>query len=196
MKQLADYLTKIMLRNGIVSQDEYSVTAFGLETLMLKIMHFAVSVFIGLIFGKAVEMIVFYLFYMVLRTYAGGYHAKNNIRCFISSCVIAVAAACFWRFVVIPSPAWVVAAFLAAAVPVIWLLSPVEATNKPLDCDEERVYKKRARIVLAIETAAIIALLALGIADLALAGATTLIVIAIMLVFGRILLKKMSAAVD
>ena len=185
MASVAKKITGMLIHNHIADQQQEAVIVFGINSAMYKMLHLSVAALIGILFGKVLHIIVFHLFYQKFRTYAGGHHAKSNIVCFICSCGIAVATLTFWCLCPSFYQVWFMVGFLVISFPIIWILSPVEATNKPLDEDETKVYCKKARIFLSVETVIIVALYFVGLRDIALVGATALFVLAIMLVLGK-----------
>lgn len=183
----ANKITCVLIHNHIVDQQREEIIAFGISSVMYKVLHLGAMLFIGLLFGRIFDIIVFHLFYQKLRTYAGGHHAKSNTVCFICSCGIAVGTLTFWSLCPMVYKTLCTIIFLSVSIPVIWIMSPVEATNKPLDEAETRVYRKKARIYLLIELIIIIIILQFsGFQDIALVGTTALFTLSIMLVLGKL----------
>lgn len=186
MEHISKGITNVLIRNSITSEEQKPIVAFGIETAIYKFLHLGVAVLIGLLFGRVIDIIIFHLFYQKLRTYAGGHHAKSNAICFLNSCVIAVATLTFWSLC--PNGLYVLltAAFLILSVAVILWLAPVEAENKPLEKIERKVYRKRAVAMTVAELILIVLLSIFGLAEVALVGATALLVLAVMLVLGKL----------
>lgn len=175
----------MLVRNNVVDKQQEEIVAFGISSVMCKVIHFSVMLFIGILFGRVFDIIVFHLFYQKLRTYAGGHHAKSNVMCFFSSCGIAVGILTFWCLCPAEYKTLFMIVFLAVSFPIIWLLAPVEAVNKPLDEVEARVYRRKARVLLFAETIIIVTLYFGGIQEMALVGSTALFTLSIMLVLGK-----------
>lgn len=97
------------------------------------------ALIIGWIFGVVLEIAVFMVSYIPLRTFVGGYHAKTPLRCYFFSVVkliiVSVGIKCFS-----PPDLVYVIAFLAGLF-IMVILSPIEDKNKPLDETEKKVYK-------------------------------------------------------
>ena len=96
------------------------------------------TIVIGVIAGKVFESIAFLVFYIPLRSYAGGYHASTPRRCYFIFIVIIMA---MLLFIIL----------LLVGMVVCFAFAPVEDKNKPLDRDEISVFKKRAYLILSIE---------------------------------------------
>lgn len=185
MEYVTKKITDVLVHNNIADEQQRTVITFGINSTINKMLHLSMAVFIGILFGRALEIIVFHIFYQKLRTYAGGHHANSNIVCFLCSCGIAFVTLTFWCLYPTEGQAWCTLTFLVISIPIIWILSPVGATTKPLDETEMLVYRKKARTILLIEVAGIVLLYLIGFKEIALVGTTALVVLAIMLLLGK-----------
>lgn len=140
---LTSALTKMVVDSGALSGDDVPIIAFGIKTTILKSIHIITSIFIGLLFGKAVEVLFFHAFYITLRQYAGGYYAKTSIICFVDSCVMIVLCLLFWSYVPVEFYGYIIVGFSVLSAVMVFALSPIANVNKPLDEVERRVYRKK-----------------------------------------------------
>lgn len=122
--------------------------------------------------------------YIPLRSFAGGYHAKTPLRCYIFSVIMLIVVSIGLKYLSVSE--WVYYAVLLASVLGVLVLSPVEDINKPLDEMEHKVYKKRAIIIAAIELAFSILLKLIGLDSLFIAVAYSFATLGFMLVAGKI----------
>lgn len=106
---------------------------------------------VGIIADRIVQMAVFMLFFEPLRIYAGGYHAKSRRNCFISSFLMLVAVVSAIRFIPDTAVLYVSIAVIFIFGIIIWLIVPVETVNKVFEDIEVKVYRRRARLILAVE---------------------------------------------
>lgn len=97
------------------------------------------TIVIGVIVGKVFESIAFLVFYIPLRSYAGGYHASTPWRCYFISIVIIMEMLLFIGYVDL-SIIYII--LLLVGMVVCFAFAPVEDKNKPLDRDEISVLKK------------------------------------------------------
>ncbi|WP_313165874.1 accessory gene regulator B family protein, partial [Sedimentibacter sp.] len=65
---------------------------------------------------------------------------------------------------------------------IIYFLSPVEDTNKPLDAAEVKVYGKKAKIILGMELGVLVLLMTFGMKSVVVSMVISLLVLGIMLV--------------
>lgn len=129
--------------------DENELYIFGVNQCLNMLLNILTALFIGILFGETLQILLFMLAYIPLRSYAGGWHSRTPLRCYIFSVIMLIAVSVGMKYLYIVE--WVYYVVLAAAVSVVLILAPVEDRNKPLDEIEHRVYKKRAALIAAVE---------------------------------------------
>lgn len=148
-KYLARFTQK-MIHAGTIEKEDEAIYIFGLHQGIMLLLNLLTTLMIGLIFGMVWESLFLLLVYIPIRSYAGGYHARTELQCYILSVVMIV------------SMLWIVKSFsgeillnfimFVIGVVSILFLAPLGDKNKPLDDMEQIVYRKRARILLSIES--------------------------------------------
>jgi len=122
--------------------------------------------------------------YIPLRIYAGGYHARTHLKCYICSVVLIVSALLAIEF--IPWTNFIAITISAISGLIIYILSPVEDKNKPLDAVEVKVYGKKASIILVFELGILILLIISRVINIAACVSVSLFILSVMLIFGKI----------
>jgi accessory gene regulator B len=96
--------------------------------------------------------LLFLTAFVPLRTYAGGYHARGYVSCYIGSCALITLLLLLLKYFVLgknmTSGIWLL---FFISVPVIFLLAPLADENKPITEKEETAFRRRTRILLLIE---------------------------------------------
>jgi len=148
-KRTAETITQKLFENHSINKEQYEVCKFGIQQGLIILLNMVTIIIVGIIVGELWQAILFMIFYFPLRSYAGGYHAKTSVRCYVYSILLiiivllAIKLSVFTRLVYI-------FAFMVSII-IIFILAPVEDLNKKLDNIEIGVYKKRTRIVTTIE---------------------------------------------
>lgn len=151
LKKLTTKTADLLCRNGLIEQEEKEIYLFGIETALLKVIHYATMLLIGLCFGMVWQTAVFLLAYTVLRDYAGGYHADSRMRCYLISWLMMLSVLLIVQYCPAEVMFWTSAILLIPLYLLIFSLAPVGNINKPLDEIEQKRYGKTARIILSIE---------------------------------------------
>ena len=92
---------------------------------------------------------IFTISYLLLRPYAGGYHAETEIGCYVFSTLMIIVVVFVSKFIMMEFHT--VAIILGCSVSILMLLAPVEDYRKPLDEMEVKVYRRKLRGTLLIE---------------------------------------------
>lgn len=138
-----------LVRSSVVKAEDVEMYIYGINQILVSVLNVSSALIIGLIFGMFLEVAVFMAAYIPLRIFAGGYHAKTPLRCYIFSVIMLIIVSIGMKY--IPLAEWAYYAILLVAALVVLVLSPVEDKNKPLDEIERKVYKKRAALIAVAE---------------------------------------------
>lgn len=143
-----EQITDSFVSNGVIPYEDKDLYTYGLEQGTLMVLNIATTIIIGIVLRMVWQSILLTLVYIPLRTYAGGYHARTQFRCYILS--IGTMSVTLLEIKLIPwtSIICLMVAFCAGST--IFLLAPIEDSNKPLDQKEIVIYRKSARIILSI----------------------------------------------
>ena len=142
MEFLSKILIDKLISNNIIKSEDKEIYIYGFKQLLFMILNLITTVIIGIIFNKVFESILFMIFYTPIRVYAGGYHAKTHIKCYIFSILMLIAVLYILKLNLIKSIILVILLSLISSI-IILLLAPIEDSNKPLDDIEKIVYRKR-----------------------------------------------------
>lgn len=137
---MSEKIINIFIDKGLILKEEKELFICALEQIFAYILNLFSIILIGVVFNMLFEAILFTLTYIPIRIYAGGYHAKTQLRCYIFS-VFMLISVLFILKVSINVLAISILAIIGSFI--ILLLAPVEDKNKPLDDIEIKVYRNR-----------------------------------------------------
>lgn len=163
--------------------DENELYIFGVNQFLNMLLNILTALFIGILFGETLRIILFMLAYVPLRSYAGGWHSRTPLRCYIFSVIMLIVVSIGMKYLSVAE--WMYYVILAAAASVVLILAPVEDRNKPLDEIEHKVYKRRT-VIITVAELIIALLLKLLISDnLFIAIVYSFTVLSLMLIAGK-----------
>lgn len=85
MKIIADITANQLQEQGIIRKDEITIYRYGFDALCTVMLQM-ISIFIlAIVVGNFFETLLFYLAFIPLRIYAGGYHANTRLKCYLLS---------------------------------------------------------------------------------------------------------------
>lgn len=183
---MTEKIVETLIYNKIIPKEDRELYTYGFQQGWIFLTNIFTTILIGWVFNMLRESIVFLIIYMPLRFYAGGYHAKTPLRCYLLSILLISTVLLGTKtFQWIDS---LLIIFIATtwAGGIIYLLAPVESRNKPL-CDKERkVYKSRTGIILLFLFTMELVLCISGQEEIVIAIIMTFIAVAMMEIAGLI----------
>lgn len=157
---IAEKITIHLESNNAFKSEDRAIYQYGIQQGLSIMLNLSTTLLLGIVTGMIWESIIFLAAYMLLRRYAGGFHAKTPARCYIYSSAMVLLALLGIKYV-FDSILISICMFIVGSL-IIFLFSPVEDKNKPLDAAEQLVYQKRTRFYLIVEIVLDIAMMSLG----------------------------------
>lgn len=188
LKQISKSLANNLLQSGIISLDDLELYDYGIQLILSILINFVTTILIGIFFDMILETFLFILIYIPLRTYAGGYHAKNHLKCYILSVVIIISYLLTIKYIYISC--FISLLIIVVSSGIICILAPVENLNKPLIQSEQRRYGKISRVISSDILLVAMVLARLNLPTMCGCIALTLSLVAAMLIMGKLKLMK------
>lgn len=130
-----------MRKNNIEIQDE-ELFEYGFSLLLNYTITILVILSIGLYLNITLDILVFCLVFLVLRSSAGGYHAESRYSCFFLSIAVTILVPLLLKNGIIPPYFTILVNVMMFCIILMHL--PIENKNKPLSVNEKDYYRKRA----------------------------------------------------
>lgn len=117
---------------------EYAIYVF-----LSGLFHLISVIVLGLCFGMVLEGLVFYCSFILIRKFAGGYHAKTPTRCYIFSVITSVVALYLIKLIGYTNSVYyyIFAIIEILCIVFIMIASPLDNENKPLNAKEKKIFK-------------------------------------------------------
>ena len=129
--------------------DNYELYEYAIYIILSSAFHMATVIVLGLVFNLLTESLVFYLSFIVIRKFAGGYHAKTPVRCYAFSVISSIIMLCLIKYAnsVGNIFTYLLIIFELLCVVLIILMSPLDTENNPLNSYEKKWYKTLAVLI-------------------------------------------------
>lgn len=88
MQKLAQKTANQLAVQGIIAKKDTAVYRYGLEALYSSLLELLTILFLSFFVGNFLQTILFFAAFIPLRVYAGGYHAKTRLRCYLMSLAV------------------------------------------------------------------------------------------------------------
>jgi accessory gene regulator B len=149
MKKLAISLTGYIIDKGVVKEEERGIYEYGFQIALEVILSMVISILVANLLHMLLEGILFFIVFIPLRSYAGGFHLRQYIPCLILSCLTYTGVLLIVKFAEISM--YLSALILFALIIAVWLLDSVKDRTRQVN--KEAIYfKRRLRKILSIDT--------------------------------------------
>ncbi len=150
---MLDTVSKIiverMISKHIINEENSDIYLFGLRQMILLLFNAISALIISLFFNRLLFGVLFLLFFVPLRSFAGGLHAETTLRCYLYSVIYYTILMLSMNKIMISRIFMIL--FMCITTIITFILVPVEDKNHRLDNEEHYYYRNIARIILIIE---------------------------------------------
>jgi len=147
---LAVDIAFLLIKNKIVDIQQRNIYVYALEVILLNGSLLIVFLIASLLCGAMINFWAYLIFFLPIRIFSGGYHAKSSESCFVLSTImygLSIAITLLFPLLY-QNWKWIIAGVISILV--ILVLSPMVNENNPLTESQQ----KRNRIIVCILLAA------------------------------------------
>lgn len=169
-----------------IDSEQADLYAYGFFVLFSKGLSFAEVLLSGIILHNVWNAIVFYCVFTPLREYSGGIHARKE-----KNCIFCTALALFFsiagiKLLEVTVGCAIQAGLLIVGTSVVFLFSPLDTPEKPLDKNERILFGQKSKwLCIAVDLFAVLAYM-LGLSGIMNALSMGLALEGILLIAGKI----------
>lgn len=133
-EKIADWL----IRQKAISADERELYIYAVHCLFSLLYPIVFASVVGAIFGMVMETIVMIIPFILVRKFAGGYHADSFGKCLIISSMVIIVTI---QIAMVVDNSYILNAIYVAGSMLLILFSPIDSENKRLDIDDKKFCK-------------------------------------------------------
>lgn len=156
ISKLSTRLTGKLLSSGTISDQDKELYIYGLFMLISHLIFLIITCIFGLVLKCLLESIIFYIAFMLIRRYAGGYHASTETRCEVLSTLSILACIVVIRLSKIYDFQTVLLLITTLSAVCIFVFCPLDTPEKPLSYKEFKYFRKVSWLILLTIVLAII----------------------------------------
>ena len=142
MEKLIDHFERRMIAGNMISQDETAVVRYGLEVFFISLLELAAIFVVAALVGNLLYTTCFFLAFIPLRLFAGGYHASTRWRCFIFSLAVYGAFTALMAGISDAWYVWLTVGGIVLTGIIVWRWSPIIHHNRRFDEQDRRRYRR------------------------------------------------------
>lgn len=130
-------------------KDNYELYEYAVYIILSSAFHILTIIILGLCFNLLVESLVFYFSFIAIRKFAGGYHAKTPLRCYLFSIISSVVVLWLIKWISAINT-FLIYIFIIPellCLMLILFISPLDTESNPLNVQEKKKYRMLASII-------------------------------------------------
>ena len=151
IERLSENIVSWQIRKNILTSDQKALYCYGYEVLLIQTINIILALIIAIVLDAPITVLFFFLSYLPLRSYCGGYHAKTNGGCTVVSSFLIVLVCLVERTITGELAVLLPPMCLVISGALIFRYAPAPDKNKPLDELETIHYRLRSRVVWLLE---------------------------------------------
>lgn len=156
MRSISGIIASTLWDQGIIQEEDVDKCRYGLDVFISSTIEVVSILIIAVTIKNFLQTLMFFLAFIPLRIYAGGYHANTKLRCYF------VSLGAYGMFTIamymIPAKLYLPIAASATAFTMLMILStaPVIHKNKSVNDVERTYYRKFSIGICSVETAIVL----------------------------------------
>lgn len=184
--KLSEFLTEKLLLNNSIFEEERELFIYGFFTMFSFTVFFVLASVFGLVLKCFIESILFYIAFMFIRRFAGGYHAATEVRCSIISTLCIFISILIIKLSLVYGFQTVLSVISLFSSIIIFFLCPLDTPEKRLTQKEFKRFRKKSRITVLIIAFVVIISYFLKLYTLSVPCSVSLVLESILLTCGKI----------
>lgn len=193
MERAVDKIMQYIDEAYTLEESDKEVLRFGIQAAMELTLNLLISIFILYRLHMMWEGLLFFAIFIPIRTLAGGYHSDTYLRCLLFSVLTLTGILVASNYMELPTGLLLVVILLLEGA--VGRIAPVVNADRPVSKREYGIFKRRLKIVLLIDGIFSIFLWRMQCDKAVNIIASSLMLIVVTLILGRIKYKSYQISV-
>ena len=91
MKSISTFIARWLLKQGVISNDEYDLYEYAIFCIVFTFFPIALVLIVSSIMDMVLSGILLVIPFVLMRKFAGGFHFKSSCICLLSSAILLTA---------------------------------------------------------------------------------------------------------
>jgi accessory gene regulator protein AgrB len=157
MERLSIVLTNYIMEKGVISEESYDVYLYGFQSFLELFFNIICSILIAVVLHMEIECLLFFLFFVPLRSFNGGLHLKSYYSCLIFSCMTMTYILLLVKYISLSST--ISFSLFIILLIAVKLTGSFDHPNRPVDEDENAIFIKKTNLTFLLSFLAAIVFL-------------------------------------
>ncbi len=148
ISKVSSKIVSVLASRSVINKDDAELYDYGFFILLSQLLYFIIALVTGIILKIIPQSVIFYLAFLLIRKYAGGYHASTETRCEIFSTLSIVGSITVVKLSEIYDFKIALLVISAVSAVCIFIFSPLDTPEKPLSQKEFNYFRKISWLIL------------------------------------------------
>lgn len=141
MEKVIDHFEQRMIAGNLISKDETAIVRYGLEVFFISFLELAAIFALAALVGNLFQTVLFFMAFIPLRVFAGGYHALTRLRCFVLSVIVYGMFTVLMAVISDSLYGWLTVGGIVLTGIIVWRWSPIIHPNRRFNEQDRRRYR-------------------------------------------------------
>lgn len=137
MERLSVVLTNYIMKKGVISKESYDIYLYGFQSFLELFFNIICSIAIAVTLHMEIECLLFFIFFIPLRSFNGGLHLESYYSCLIFSCMTMTVILLLVKYIHLSTPVSFVLFFILLIA--IKFTGSYNHPNRPVDEEENKI---------------------------------------------------------
>lgn len=176
------------MEKGLISEESYDVYLYGFQSFLELFFNVICSILIAVVLHMEIECLLFFLFFVPLRSFNGGLHLKSYYSCLIFSCMTMTYILLLVKYISLSST--ISFSLFIILLIAVKLTGSFDHPNRPVDEDENVIFNKKTNLTFLLSFLAAIVFLIFQLDRYLLLETLTYLLVFITLVISKLKLRN------
>jgi len=149
LHQLSEKIALFLFEINQIEEKDREVCSYGMEIFLSSMIGILLAIGIGFVFHELFRVCLFLVSFIMIRSFAGGYHAESHWKCISLFGVVSFLS--IYVNKLLEGRLLLLGTLIILTAAVLLRFAPLENENRSLNAEEKRSFREKTRhIVLAL----------------------------------------------
>lgn len=145
--KMASKVADFFIYRNWIEKDEHEIYRYGMEVILSFVINFCIVLICGIVFREMLYTFLFYVVFLLMRKFCGGYHADTYLKCNIVFALNLILINLLIK-ILNEDINYILFLMIIFSILTIAKFAPIVNLNKPVGLEKQRKYRIIAIILL------------------------------------------------
>lgn len=145
-EKVSTHITNLLIKYSFVEKNDLEIYVYCFQIIISTLVSTIFILIWSIIFKQFLNTLFFFTGFFMCRKFSGGYHAQNQLSCFLFTQLIFISFLCWISFSNILKNETILIIISLFSNVIICILAPVDNINNPFSDSEKKKFRKKSLI--------------------------------------------------